>query len=300
MDALFSGRKRRGTLSTKFKTDLIVHEGASVHMAGLTGTLVKEQQSSRRWMNSTEFVLQMYDFTGKESRWAEYSPDHHSLNMWSFMKPTKEQLMSYIMQEAAINSEWAHTHTHTYVFFVWLSGFNDFTQCSCSGAALVRCVSALNVFKTCSVTVKRAEPSGPTRHRASTSIIHTWGRRVCVGGCGGRCVCPDVARKSGFCCQLNGQTQLKWPQTPFIYSSTIFNWSAAEMEEHTHTRAHTYTHKHACKHTNTPGTIFKLHFLVVLYQQRKIPQSCFWWFHLTEHTVTKPEATYTVQKYCKM
>lgn len=27
MDALFSGRKRRGTLSTKFKTDLIVREG---------------------------------------------------------------------------------------------------------------------------------------------------------------------------------------------------------------------------------------------------------------------------------
>lgn len=130
--------------------------------------------------------------------------------------------------------------------------------------------------------------------------IHEGGECVCVGGWGGRCVCPDVARKSGFCCQLNGQTQLKWPQTPFIYSSTIFNWSAAEMEEHTHTCAHTYTHKHACKHTNTPGTIFKLHFLVVLYQQRKIPQSCFWWFHLTEHTVTKPEATYTVQKYCKM
>lgn len=110
---------------------------------------------------------------------------------------------------------------------------------------------------------------------------------VWVGGEGG--VCPDVARKSGFCCQLNGQTQLKWPQTPFIYSSTIFNWSAAEMEEHTHTHAHTYTHKHAHKHTNTPGTTFKLHFLVVLYQQRKIPQSGFWWFHLTEHRVTKPE-----------
>lgn len=107
---------------------------------------------------------------------------------------------------------------------------------------------------------------------------------VCVcereGGEGG--VCPDVARKSGFCCQLNGQTQLKWPQTPVIYSSTIFNWSAAEMEEHTH------THKHAHVHTNTLETTFK-HFLVVLYQQRKIPQSCFWWFHLTEHRVTKPE-----------
>lgn len=35
MDALFSGRKRRGTLSTKFKTDLIVREGGiSAHGRG--------------------------------------------------------------------------------------------------------------------------------------------------------------------------------------------------------------------------------------------------------------------------
>lgn len=129
------------------------------------------------------------------------------------------------------------------------------TQCSCSGAALVRCVSALNVFKTCSVAVKRAEPSGPTRHRASTSIIHTWGRQVCV------CVRERVGRE--VCVQmlpeslvsvvswmdklsLNGPKHLSFIHPPFLID-LLLRW----RNTHTHAQTCARAHKHTRNHLQT-------------------------------------------------
>lgn len=81
---------------------------------------------------------------------------------------------------------------------------------------------------------------------------------------------PDVAKEHGCSSQLNGQVSLKQPQTHFIYSFTIFNWSAGEvhcMKTHTftHTQTHTCADTHAQTHTHTHNNTWTnkhLHFLL--------------------------------------